>query len=67
MAAAREPHPWLLPLHRRVAVLGLALAWFAVEAWTEPLSTWFWIAAAMVAYGLWDFFLSGTYPARERP
>jgi hypothetical protein len=65
--AAREPHPWLMPLPRRVAVLGLAVAWLAVEAWAEPLGLWFWLAAGLVAYGAWDFFLSGTYPARGEP
>ncbi len=64
MASGGNPHPWLLPLHRRVAVAGLAVAWFAVEAWAEPMGTWFWIAGGLAAYGIWDFFLSGTYPLR---
>lgn len=61
MAKAGEPHPWLIPLHRRVAVLGVAVAWLLFEAWTEPGGLWFWLALGMVAYGAWDFFLSGTY------
>jgi hypothetical protein len=63
----RKPHPWLVPLPRRIGVLALAGVWFAIEAWTQPFSTWFWIALAMVAYGTWDFFLSGTYGGRESP
>ncbi|MFL5336822.1 MAG: DUF3329 domain-containing protein [Geminicoccaceae bacterium] len=59
-----EPHPWLMPLPRRVAVLGLAVAWCAFEGWYEPGGLWFWLAAGIVAYGVWDFFLSGAYPAR---
>jgi hypothetical protein len=59
-----EPHPWLMPFHRRVAVLMLAVAWLAFEAWFEPGGLWFWLGAGMVAYGIWDFFLSGNYPAR---
>jgi hypothetical protein len=59
MAAA--PHPWLVPLHRRVLVLAVAVAWAAFEGWYEPGGLWFWIAAGVVAYGVWDFFLSGSY------
>ena len=61
---AAEPHPWLIPLHRRVLVLAVAVAWAAFEGWYEPGGLWFWIAAAIVAYGIWDFFLSGSYPVR---
>lgn len=62
--AARGPHPWLVPLPRRIAVVAVAAAWFAIEAWAEPLGMWFWIAAAMAGYGVWDFFISGTYGER---
>lgn len=62
-----EPHPWLVPLPRRVGVLALAVAWLALEAWSDPASTWFWVAAGLVAYGAWDFFLSGTYRVRGSP
>jgi hypothetical protein len=51
-----------MPLPRRVAVLGLAVAWLAFEAWFEPSGLWFWLAVGIVVYGVWDFFLSGTYP-----
>ena len=30
-AMAAEPHPWLMPLHRRVATLGLAVAWLGLR------------------------------------
>lgn len=63
----REPHPWLVPLPRRVAALGLAAVWLALEAWAAPSGIWFWIALGLVAYGAWDFFLSGTYRARGSP
>jgi hypothetical protein len=59
-----EPHPWLMPLHRRVLALALAAAWLAFEAFFEPGGLWFWLAAGITAYGVWDFFLSGNYPAR---
>ena len=59
-----QPHPWLMPLPRRIAALGLAVAWCAFEGWYEPGGLWFWLAAGIVAYGVWDFFLSGTHPVR---
>ena len=62
MAAA--PHPSLMPLSRRIGVLGLALAWLGFEAWVDPGGLWFWLAVGITVYGIWDFFLSGTYPMR---
>ncbi len=61
------PHPWLMPLHRRVFALGLAVAWVAVETWMEPGGLWFWLALGIVVYGIWDFFLSGNYPLGNAP
>jgi hypothetical protein len=55
-----------MPLHRRVAVLGLAVAWLLFEGYVEPGGLWFWLAAGVVAYGIWDFFLSGQYPSGSR-
>jgi hypothetical protein len=60
--AAAKPHPWLVPLWRRIAVLMLAVVWMAFEGWYEPGGMWFWLAAGIVAYGVYDFFLSGAYP-----
>jgi hypothetical protein len=60
--AAAKPHPWLVPLWRRIGVLMLAVAWMAFEGWFEPGGMWFWLAAGIVAYGVYDFFLSGAYP-----
>jgi hypothetical protein len=34
----------------------------AFEGWYEPGGLWFWLATGVVAYGVWDFFLSGSYP-----
>ena len=61
MAAA--PHPWLMPLHAAGAGLGAGGRLGGFEAWYEPGGLWFWLAAGIVAYGVWDFFLSGAYPA----
>lgn len=56
------PHPWFMPRHRRVFAVALAAAWALLELWAEPGGLWFWLAAGLLAYGLWDFFLSGNYP-----
>lgn len=61
---AMTPHPWLVPRHRRVLLLGVAAAWLGFEAWYEPGGLWFWLAVGVTAYGIWDFFLSGNYSRR---
>jgi hypothetical protein len=58
---AMQPHPWLKPLHRRIATTALCAAWVGVEVYLEPGGLWFWIALAATGYALWDFFLSGNY------
>ncbi len=62
---AAEPHPWLVPLPRRIGVMAVAVAWCGFEGWYEPGGLWFWLAAGVVVYGVWDFFLSGAYPVRS--
>ena len=62
---AAEPHPWLMPLHRRGWPWWLALAWMGFEAWVDPGGLWFWLAAGITIYGVCDFFLSGSYPNRQ--
>lgn len=56
-----QPHPWLKPLHRRVATTAACALWVAIEVWLEPGGLWFWIALVATGYALWDFFLSGNY------
>ena len=63
---AAEPHPWLMPLPRRIGVLALAVAWLAFEAWSSPAACGSGSPSAITVYGVWDFFLSGTYPMRGR-
>ncbi len=62
--AAEAAHPWLRPLWRRVAVIAFCVGWIGVEAvWLEPGGMWVWLAVAITAWGVWDFFLSGKYRA----
>ncbi len=56
------PHPWLMPLHRRVLTTLVCAAWLAIEAWFAPQDIWFWLALFATGYALWDFFLAGKYP-----
>jgi hypothetical protein len=56
-----QPHPWLKPLHRRIATTALCAVWVGVEVWLEPGGLWFWLAVGATAYAVWDFFLSGSY------
>jgi hypothetical protein len=57
-----QPHPWLMPLHRRVATARVCVVWVAIEVWLDLGGLWFWLALGATVYALWDFFLSGTYP-----
>ncbi|MFO1071717.1 MAG: hypothetical protein U1E17_03255 [Geminicoccaceae bacterium] len=59
-----EPHPWFFPLSRRIFAVSLAVAWLAFELFMDPRGFWCWLAAGIVAYGIWDFFLSGNYAKR---
>ncbi|MDQ2696952.1 MAG: DUF3329 domain-containing protein [Pseudomonadota bacterium] len=60
------PHPWLQPLHRRVLTTLVCAGWLIFELFQqEPL--WLFLAFAMTAYAVWDFFLSGNYAAKPPP
>jgi hypothetical protein len=62
-----EPHPWLKPLSRRVAVVIACLAWLGFEAYYDIGGLWFWLALCATAYASWEFFLSGNYRAAAKP
>jgi hypothetical protein len=61
-----EPHPWLQPLGRRVAIFALCLGWLAFELYQGD-RLWIVMVAAASAYALWDFFLRGAYANRTPP
>ncbi len=61
MVFKSEPHPWLQPLSRRLGVIFFIAFWIGFEHWNEPGSIWFWMAIAVLAWALWDFFFSGNY------
>ena len=56
-------HPWLVPLHRRLAVLFVCVCWVVFEVIVGQEEIWLWFAPGIPAYGAWDFPLSGKYRA----
>ena len=56
-----KAHPWLRPLHRRIATAAACGLWVLFELWQDPQGMWFLIALACTGYAVWDFFLSGQY------
>ena len=48
-------HPFFRPLWRRIAIVGVCLAWAALEYFTGT-QLWAMIALGFAAYGAWQFF-----------
>ncbi len=55
-----QPHPWLRPLYRRVAVMAVCVAWLVFELFQEE-PFWTLLAVAITGYAAWDLFLNGAY------
>ncbi|NNG05360.1 MAG: DUF3329 domain-containing protein [Inquilinus sp.] len=66
MIKSGEPHPWLVPLYRRVAVTAVCAGWLAFET-IQQEALWLLLASLSTGYALWNFFLSDTYrkPAKD--
>ncbi len=73
-------HPWLKPLHRRIALALFLLAWLGWEWWYAGFGPWFWIVLALLLFALWHYppfdrsgedrggrLPSGSKPAKEQP
>lgn len=52
-----QSSPFYRPLWRRVAITAVVALWLAFEIYNES-GFWIAIAAAMLCYALWTFFLS---------
>ena len=61
-----EPHPWFVPLYRRILTMAFCVAWLLFELIGEQ-SFWLVIAAAVNAYALWEFFLGPAYRDVNKP
>ena len=57
---ASKPHPWLVPLYRRIIVLAVCVVWLTVELIAQQ-SFWVIVAGAATGYAVWEFFLGPTY------
>ncbi|MDT3707285.1 MAG: hypothetical protein ROZ09_10685 [Thiobacillus sp.] len=49
---------WFRPLWRRVAVVGIIVAWAIWEWFFNHDQLWGVITLAMLAYGVWTFFIN---------
>jgi hypothetical protein len=52
------------PLHRRIAMTLICVAWLGFEAYQGIGGFWFWLAAGVLFWAIWDFFVSGNYGER---
>jgi|GEM_PF-546584 len=52
-----QSSPFYRPLWRRIAITAVVALWLAFEIYNES-GLWIAIAAAMLCYALWTFFLS---------
>ena len=55
-----KPHPWFVPLYRRVIVMAFCVAWLIFELVGEQ-SFWLVIVGAINGYAVWEFFLGPNY------
>ena len=55
-----EPHPWFIPLYRRVITMAVCVAWLVFELIGQQ-SFWLILAGAVNGYAIWEFFLGPTY------
>jgi hypothetical protein len=58
MAEPERQQSFFEPLWRRVAVVVMVAAWLAFEVFYSQDSFWISIAAGMLVYGIWSFFLN---------
>lgn len=58
-----DPHPWLRPLHRRIAIFAFCIGWVIFEIVQNQL-LWLAVAAAATLYAGWEFFVSGAYSGK---
>ena len=55
-----EPHPWFIPLYRRVITMAICVAWLVFElVGQQPF--WLIMAGAVNVYAIWEFFLGPSY------
>jgi len=61
-----QPHPWFNPPIRRHLTTLFCAGWVAFELFSRPMQgVWVMIAAAGLAWCVWDLYLAGHYPVVE--
>jgi uncharacterized membrane protein YjjB (DUF3815 family) len=58
VASSEQKHPFYKPLWRRVVIVAVIAAWLALEIYRESESLWIMIAAAMLVYAVYTFFIA---------
>jgi hypothetical protein len=65
MAKPEQSHPFYKPLWRRVAILAAVAGWLAYEVLVTRNTLWMTLAAGMLAYAAWVFFISWPREPKE--
>lgn len=58
-----QKHPFYKPLWVRVAIVVSIVLWLGFEIWQQSSGLWMAIAAAMLGYAVYTFFI--TYPGAQ--
>jgi hypothetical protein len=61
MASREQQHPFYKPLWRRIAIVAVIVLWLAFEIYQDGGGLWVALAAGMLAYAVYTFFI--TWPA----
>lgn len=57
---SNKPHPWFIPVYRRVLTLAVCVLWVTIELIGQEMM-WVMIAGAACGYAVWEFFLGPAY------
>ena len=63
MPSKEQQHPFYKPLWRRVAIVAVVAAWLAFELYQGGEGLWVALAAGMLFYAVYTFFI--TWPKDE--
>jgi hypothetical protein len=58
MKISEQNHPFYRPLWRRILIVAVCAAWFALEAAQSGSGLWTVIAAGALAYAVWFLFIT---------
>jgi hypothetical protein len=58
VALIDQKNPFFQPLWRRIAIVAVVAVWLCLEVFYTRDTVWMSIVGAILAYGVWSFFLS---------